>query len=786
MKGHRRIDRNVIEILAPAGSYNSLKAAICAGADAVYIGGSRFGARAFADNLDQEAMLEAIDFVHLHGRKIYLTVNTLLKERELEEELFAYLKPFYEQGLDAVIVQDIGVLSYIRRRFPGLPVHASTQMTITDTPGVQFLEQQGVSRVVLARELSIDEVADITRHTAAEIECFVHGALCYCYSGQCLYSSLIGGRSGNRGQCAQPCRLPYQVGTERPRSYLLSLKDICTLEYIPDLLDAGITSFKIEGRMKKPEYVAVVTSMYRKYVDMYFRVGRSGFKVAQDDMDMMLDVYNRGGFHSGYLHQHNGKEMLADKRPNHAGIPAVKMEKNRKARILRNMHAGDVIELPGGKMNYTFGKDAVKGEDFSIPALQNRTVKSGMILNRVRNEQLLRTLRETYLDKEFKEKINGNLILSAGKSAKLILCFGEDCAEVTGTVVEASVNQPMDEQRIRRQMLKTGGTPFEFEELDIFIEGNIFFPIQELNQLRRQGLKQLEQAVVKKYRRTGVESLEKAENLKAAAITDGGALRLHVSVETPEQFQAVCSCEAVWRIYIEDSAPEYPYQEQAHQAGKEVFLAMPYIFRRTARARYEAAGDGPGADWDGVLVRNYESISYLRSLKYDGQIVTDHNLYIFNREAKSFWQKAGAGLMTAPLELNYQELKELGMTGCELVAYGYLPMMVTAGCIRRNTQKCHKLSGSLIIKDRYQKQFRVKNDCRNCYNMIYNTLPLVLNDQMRAIRQLAPAALRLMFTSESGKHTEAVLDAYCRSAAGEKVEPPVAEFTRGHFKRGIK
>ena len=339
-----------IEILAPAGSYDSLKAAIAAGADAVYIGGTRFGARAYADNLEQDKMLEVIDYVHLHGRKIYMTVNTLLKESELQKELYDYLLPYYYHGLDAVIVQDIGVLQYIKKFFPDMPIHASTQMTVNDVLGAKFLEKLGVERVVTSREMNIEEIKAIAEQTKLEIESFVHGALCYCYSGQCLYSSLIGGRSGNRGQCAQPCRLPYRVEGEKKSQYILSLKDICTLEYIPEILEAGICSLKIEGRMKKPEYVALVTAMYRKYVDLYLQKGKNGFKVDPKDKEKLLDLYNRGGSHGGYYHTRNGKEMVSIHRPNHAGVPALKVLKvNGKtvtAKTLVDMNAGDIIEMP--------------------------------------------------------------------------------------------------------------------------------------------------------------------------------------------------------------------------------------------------------------------------------------------------------------------------------------------------------------------------------------------------------------------------------------------------------
>ena len=300
--------KQIAELLAPAGSVETMYAAFAAGADAVYIGGSRFGARAYADNAESESLLDAIDYAHLHGKKLYLTVNTLLKEQEMDE-LYEYLLPFYRQGLDAVIVQDFGVFRSVREWFPDLAIHASTQMTITGKNGAQLLKEMGASRVVTARELSAEEIKDIHDNVDIEIESFVHGALCYCYSGQCLLSSMIGGRSGNRGRCAQPCRLTYSMNGIKDK-YLLSPKDMCTVEAIPDILDAGVYSLKIEGRMKSPEYVAGVTYAYRKYVDMYLEKGRDGFKVDAHDITQLMDLYNRGGFCKGYYYSHNDKNMM--------------------------------------------------------------------------------------------------------------------------------------------------------------------------------------------------------------------------------------------------------------------------------------------------------------------------------------------------------------------------------------------------------------------------------------------------------------------------------------------
>ena len=541
-----------IEILAPAGSYESLEAAVKAGADAVYIGGTRFGARAFADNLQEDMLLRAIDFAHLHGCKIYLTVNTLLKERELEE-LYSYLLPYYCHGLDAVIVQDIGVLTFIREQFPDLPIHASTQMTITNALGAKFLEELGVERVVTARELQLSEIREIANQTSMEIESFVHGALCYCYSGQCLYSSMIGGRSGNRGQCAQPCRLPYRVGN-KANQYLLSLKDICTLEYIPELVEAGITSFKIEGRMKKPEYVALVTAMYRKYVDLYLEKGKRGFFVDPKDREKLMDLYNRGGSHGGYYFTKNGRDMLSLTRPNHAGVPVLKVVefrgKNITAKALTTLHKGDVIELPGEE-NYTIASDASCGQTVQLSTFKNQKIEKGQILNRTRNEALISEIKDTILSRKPQETIEGELSLALHEPMKLKLQCGDISVTVTGDEPQEALNQPMDEERIRKQMCKTGNTPFVFRSLSIQMEGSLFVPMQALNELRRQALEQLETEILSVYRRTKKERIVK----KYTDVHSGGEEMLFtVYVEEREQWKAAIESVLPTRIYVDCNA----------------------------------------------------------------------------------------------------------------------------------------------------------------------------------------------------------------------------------------
>lgn len=709
-----------IEVLAPAGDYDTLKAAICAGADAVYVGGERFGARAYAKNFNKEELLRAIDYVHLHGRKLYLTVNTLVKEREFGE-LYEYLLPFYMQGLDAVIVQDLGVMDYILRQFPELSVHASTQMTVTNAISAKYLEKLGVERVVPARELSLEEIRKIRRETGMEIECFVHGALCYCYSGQCLLSSMIGGRSGNRGQCAQPCRLPYKV-EDGPARDILSLKDLCTIQYIPKLIESGITSFKIEGRMKQPAYVAAVTSMYRKYTDLYLRCGKEKFHVSERDHRELERAYQRRGYCDGYYFRHNGKEMLSLERP------------------------------------------------------ENKICK------------------EWIPDTKCQKKINGKLILSPGERVTLYLdCHGIEL-ELSGEMAEAAVKQPATSERIEKQMRKTGNTPFVFEHLEICIEGDIFVPIQSVNELRRKGLKMLEERLSERFRRQEPEQIPPPETISCSQAR-GTEKYFSVSVESMEQLRAVVNHPQVSRIYVEDALwAACGNREElkrlvpgARSCGKQIYFAMARIFRKEAESFYGRHLDELVKYFDGALARNLESCIYLKKNAGAFPVVADSNVYQWNRYSKRWWSQTGIKASTAPVELNRWELAELGIQDMEMIVYGYLPVMVSAGCVRANTTGCDRCSGFLSMKDRHQNKTIVKNECIYCYNVTYNKAPLMLLDQCEAVRFLEPEILRLQFTVENERETREVLDLYSAVyAEGRDVSMPNIEFTRGHFKRGVK
>lgn len=703
-----------VEILAPAGSYESLKAAITAGADAVYIGGSKFGARAYANNLDEEQMLEAIDYVHLHGRKIYLTVNTLLKDSEIDE-LYDYLLPYYRQGLDAVIVQDTGVLDFVRNNFPDLPIHVSTQMTVTNEASAVFFKEQGVERIVPARELNLDEIRDMKEATGLEIECFVHGALCYCYSGQCLLSSMIGGRSGNRGQCAQPCRLPYSVNGKKPQD-ILSLKDLCTIEMIPELIEAGIDSFKIEGRMKRPEYVYTVVSMYRKYVDLYRKKGKEGFFVEKEDIKLLQGIYRRRGYCEGYYKQHNGKNMISLKRP----------------------------EEDGGT--------------------------------------------QTLPEFKLQEKINGKLILSEGSPARLLLYYEGNTVDCSGAEVQTAQKQPLDVARVEKQMKKTGATQFQFERLEIQMDGSVFLPMQALNELRREAIELLEQEIMKSYRRV----VPKRSTMHKGGVTsrDSRDMEFTAVVQKISQLKAVINDSGFSKIYVES---EIAFDKECRELiaqkceNQLVYIAMPYIFRENVKKQFEQRYQQLNELYDGVLIRNWESYQFLKRHEYAKPVVSDYNLYTFNTWSKQFVKNTGICEMTAPVELNVKELQKLQIEDSSLIVYGYQPVMFSAGCVQKNTGGCTHNEGILYLTDRYQKKFAVKNCCKYCYNIIYNSSPLMLLNYREDIERLNPANIRLDFTVESAERTREIMDMYISVfKKNQDIDISEMDYTRGHFKRGVK
>lgn len=826
---------NRIEILAPAGSIESMKAAVNAGCDAVYLGGSKFGARAYADNLTEEILLSAIDYTHIRGKQLYLTVNTLLKEEEIKNELYEYLRRYYEQGLDAVIVQDVGVMHFIHEHFPNLPIHASTQMTLTMAEGINELKAYGVTRMVPARELTLKEIARIRKDTDVEIEAFVHGALCYSYSGQCLMSSMIGGRSGNRGRCAQPCRMEYKVEedkkviSEKDHGYVLSPKDMCTLPMVAQMIEAGIDSFKIEGRMKRPEYTAGVVLAYKKQADLYYELGKKEYEeyikshpeMMKQEMQRLQDLYNRGGFSTGYYDMHNGKMMMSMDRPNHSGVlvGTVNRRKGIQAEIIlsEDVNAQDILEFRhNGETAYEFTlkEGAKKGSRIVTNTKAGSHIELKDEVYRTRNNQLLNDISGHYLNPK-KIKISG--ILTAKEQQPLSLTLSTILAHaIPGTNVkkepqtitvtlssdEVSLaqKQPMQAANIESKLRKTNETPFEFEHLEIHMDSNIFFPIGKLNELRRDALAALENRMSEEFRREKLsKTIEWEENTKK----NHEMIGMTVTVKSDQQLEAALTNLRVHEIYLDVSEhlddELTTMVERAKQSGKKVYYLMPHILRAPFYDEMKLrAKCMENSVIDGYVNKNFEALSYCRNvLKTTKEIRLDYNMYVMNQEAVKFYEEKGIHHFTAPVELNYHELKSLVGNEFELLVYGYLPLMISAQCVKKNTSECRLAAGQkqgldfdnqkpLILVDRTQSRLMVRTNCHYCYNTIYNSQCISLLSNVDEVRELKPQSLRLDFTTEDGTETKRVLGEFEKVFwNNEHLDAESQAYSKGHFKRGV-
>lgn len=825
-----------IELLAPAGSYQTVEAAIQAGADAVYMGGMKFGARAFAENGDEDTVIAAIRYVHLHGKKLYLTVNTLLKNRELEQELYAYLKPLYEAGLDAVIVQDPGVLRFVKEHFPDMHIHASTQMTITGEMSAALLEEMGCNRIVTARELSLKEIEAIRDRSSLEIESFIHGALCYCYSGQCLMSSLFGGRSGNRGRCAQPCRLPYgvyengkKINSEK-NQFALSPKDMCTIEILPEILRAGVTSLKIEGRMKRPEYTAGVVRIYRKYLDLYLENAEfytkypERYHVEKADLQELFDLYNRDGFHTGYYRDHNGPKMMA-----------VKNEKLSNGQKARNEALFGHIKAEYLDKQKKIPLDGFLELRVGQPA--RFVVRNAGNVKKTMTENASRKVNNSTVDNDIKT-INAPTSVVEENNNK----FSEEadtgfCVEVTGQVVDMAQKQPLSKERILSQMKKTGNTPFEFVQLDVEMDENLFMPMQALNELRRAGLEAYENSIYDSYVRQvpqeetqiatskigkfgnetcskqkkqlqdsefAKELLQNSDDQKAelqnavsdAEVSETENCEICVSVETKEQLKIALTSKQVARIYASVTVFDKKdlvnsvadYIQDANRNGKKAYIALPFIVRKDALSfleKYYQKFIDMGLA--GYLVRSLESVSHLRALGLASYLVADANLYTYNNRAKEYYGELGICRDTAPYELNSKELRGRENCNSEVVIYGYQPLMVSVQCVKKNFRNCTKKSEILTLQDRYKKEFCVKCVCDFCYNIIYNSIPLGIWKEAEELKQLGFTSFRMNFTMEQPEEMKKLLNDFGRLYLyRDPVSFGTEQFTKGHLKRGVE
>lgn len=699
------------ELLAPAGNLEILKGVIESGADAVYVGGSIFGARAYANNFTEEELLEAIDFAHLRGVKVYLTVNTLIKNSEFSK-LYDYLLPYYKRGLDAVIVQDIGVVKAIHEYFPSMEIHTSTQMTVTGADGVRFLSQFGVTRVVMAREISLAEMKRIHEETGMELEAFVHGALCYSYSGQCLFSSILGGRSGNRGRCAQPCRLPYTVEGKKDE-YILSLKDMCGIKALDKLHDAGVYSLKIEGRMKQLEYACGVVKYYRSYID-------SKKPVSDADYDRIKALGNRCGFTDRYYFDHNGSDMVTYVKPNFVSNAAEPSPEKRKL------------------------------------------------------------------------SIEGELVLREGEPGSLTVKRGDVTYKASIEPVSAALKAPLDKKAAIDRINKTGDTDFEFSHIKAQIGENVFVPNGALNKLRRDAISGLCDKLLKKYYRNDAryadmsgltalpEHVVKSDAAHDEAINDYTTI---CSCMTRAQLDTLISYDCFDVFYLDfDMYDRNTLIQQfaddvkcLTKRNKKVYLMLPTIFRADSSDYFVSiAKELDKVSFEGFVVKNYEELYLTENLFTGKKVILDHNMYTFNDVSRSVFFEHGVSGDTVPLELNSKEIMHRNNIGSQMIVYGYYPLMTTANCVHKNTKGCDKKQKLIYLKDRYNKSFAVCNNCKECYNTIYNSLPTMLTKNISKLKEAGIRSFRYSFTIETPKQIKAVMD------------DKVAEYTNGHYKRGVE
>ncbi|WP_448753946.1 peptidase U32 family protein [Agathobacter sp.] len=702
------------ELLAPAGSLEIFKGVIESGADAVYVGGSMFGARAYANNFTEEELLEAIDFAHLRGVKVYLTVNTLIKNNEFSK-LYDYLLPYYKRGLDAVIVQDLGVVKAVHEYFPSMEIHTSTQMTVTGADGVRFLSQFGVTRVVMAREVSLAEMKRIHEETGMELEAFVHGALCYSYSGQCLFSSILGGRSGNRGRCAQPCRLPYTVEGKKDE-YILSLKDMCGIKALDKLHEAGVYSLKIEGRMKQLEYACGVVKYYRSYID-------SMKPVTDADYDRIKALGNRCGFTDRYYFDHNGSDMVTYVKPNFVSKAAEPLPEKRKL------------------------------------------------------------------------SIEGELVLREGEPGSLTVKRGDVAYQASIEPVSAALKAPLEKKAAIDRINKTGDTEFEFSHIEAQIGENVFVPNGALNKLRRDAILGLSDKLLEKYYRDDARYADMSSLCELPEhVVKRDAAHVDEAVNAKD-YTTICSCMTrkqletlmgydcfdVFYLDFDMYDRKTLIQQFADDVQslakrkKKVYLMLPTILRADSSDYFVSiAKELDKVSFEGFVVKNYEELYLTENLFKGKKTILDHNMYTFNDVSKSAFFEHGVSGDTVPLELNSREIMHRNNTGSQMIVYGYYPLMTTANCVHKNTKGCDKKQELIYLKDRYNKSFAVCNNCRECYNTIYNSLPTMLTKNIGKLKDAGIRSFRYSFTIETPKQIKAVM------------EDKAAEYTNGHYKRGVE
>lgn len=734
-----------VEVLAPAGSLETLYASLKF-ADAVYVGTNKFGARAYADNPSVDKLAQAISYAHLFGKKIYLTVNTLLTDDELKNELYYVIKPLYEVGLDACIVQDLGVLKFLHQNFPDMDLHASTQMTILSGTEAQMLKSYGVTRFVPARELSILDIKRIREQTDLEIETFVHGALCYCYSGQCLMSEVIGNRSGNHGKCAGPCRLEFSGDFTKSRDYyrILNTKDSCTLMFIPEMLEAKIDSFKIEGRMKNKEYAAFIAYLYRKYCDFYFENGKEAFDNLRNDKDSALysdydkamDLYNRGGFTNSFLFEKDKFNFIFKNHSGHYGVPVGTVidfdKRSVKIKLDKPIRYKDVLEIRNKKLekvyDYTVKNDAKENETITSNILKGSKVAKGQKVFRTRNGKLYDSIDElieatemkigvvAYFEAKGSKEIMFKLSTSDGNS---VVVYGE-CAQI-------AQNKPVYEEAVLKPLSQFGNTNFSLEDISVNIDNNLFFPISSLKKLRREAVNELEKKLLEKHTR-------QAKPLEFCDYKIKESYKKNIiSVSSLSQLVTVdkyAKSETIIHIKLENfSKKELEEAFLITENRKNILISFPRILK----GDYHFNDIVFGNNICGVIVNSLRSIKLAKELFDNPVLILESNMYTENTYAKKAYEDFGC------------------VQGPEIV-YQRIPVMVSEHCVNANHNenggKCYKQT-LLNISTKKGDDFIVANHCNYCYNTIYTKKLVIKSGEFEFVR--------VEFLTESEKEIKEVI-----------------------------
>ena len=824
---------NEIELLAPAGTWEALEAAVNAGANAVYLGGKAFGARAYASNFDRDEMEKAVYFCHMHHVRLYVTVNTLVDDKELPE-LEDYLVFLHNAGVDGIIVQDMGVIRAAQQIVPGLPLHASTQMTVTNSAGVKFAGEYGIVRVVPARELSLSDL-DKACATGLEIEAFIHGALCVCYSGQCLMSSLIGGRSGNRGRCAQPCRLPYTLVDKNGKDllagkdagqYLLSPKDLNTLQVLPLMIEAGVVSYKIEGRMKRPEYVAVVVDAYRRAMDSY-KAGH--YEVPQKDLDNIEQIFNRD-FTTAYLEKHQGRLMMSDRRPNNRGVLIGRVQKlnndHTKAvvKLEKALHTGDGLEFwvkVGGRVGTTVNTMRVNGrivETAEAGTLAEIDVPRGVRLNdrvfRTLDSELMAYAGQFYGEKNKKRiPVTAAVTARMGSPLQVILTDpeGNTGCGVTDFIAEPARKHALDEAAVRKQIDRMGTTEYMLAALETEIDEGVMVPMSEINEARRKACEALDDARLEAFAparpkvknqntmRRWLAELERTQNHEQIKTS-----QLTVWVDTVDKVKAALEAGADWILFGGDrySSRDVTFTDYetavklTKETGRHIAFATPRIVKEGQLAffsKFLQQAEACGIDL--LYVHNSGIWQLAKELELKTPLWADMSLNTYNTQSLQFWKEAGAAGATLSVELNMGQLAHLARVSplpLECLVQGPIEMMVSEYCAGGSflghldkgacTFQC---KDEIYLHDRKDANFRLAGD-QFCRMHVLNSQDLSVLGGLQELRAMGIARLRIDGRTYSPEQVRGLVKKYRETLnfSGETVEN-LPGTTRGHYYRGV-